>query len=377
MKKFVLIPDSFKGTLSSSEICKIMSDGIKKRFDGAEIVSIPIADGGEGSVDCFLSATGGEKINVRVCGPYFEKTDSFYGIIEGGKTAVIETAAAAGLPMVENNKNPSLTTTFGVGEMILDAAKRGVKKIILGLGGSCTNDFGCGAAAACGIKFFDSDGNEFIPTGGTLCKVARVDFSDKSKALDGVETVAMCDIDNPPFGPNGAARIFAPQKGADEAMVSMLDCGVESLCGVINEQFGKDLSALTGGGAAGAMGAGMVAFFGSELKMGIDTVLDVVNFSKVIKDADIVFTGEGKIDSQSLRGKAVIGVARRAKEQNVPVISVVGGAEGDITKAYEEGVSAVFTINRLPQDFSVSKKFSKENLAFAFDNILRALKIKL
>jgi len=375
MKKFVLIPDSFKGTLSSKEICDIMTLKIKEHFPLASIVSIPVADGGEGSVDCFLSALNGEKVFVKCKGPYFEDITAFYGLIDGGKTAVIEMAQAAGLPMVENNKNPMKTTTYGVGELMLDAVKRGVNKIIMGLGGSCTNDFGCGAAAACGVEFFDLDGKRFIPTGGTLKDVSKIDFSKIHKGFDGVEMVTMCDIDNPPYGESGAAYVFAPQKGADENAVLALDEGVKHLCNLIKKDYGLDLETLSGGGAAGAMGAGMVAFFNSTLKMGIDTVLDTVCFSDIVKDASVVFTGEGKIDSQSLRGKVVIGVAREAKKQSVPVIAVVGGADGDMAKAYAEGVSAVFTINRLPQDFSVSRNFSKENLAFAFDNILRALKL--
>lgn len=375
MKKFVLIPDSFKGTLSSKEICEIMSNKINEHFDDAEIISIPVADGGEGSVDCFLSALGGEKITLTCKGPFGQDMQGFYGVLNGGETAVIEMAAAAGLPLVENNKNPLKTTTYGVGQLILDAAKRGAKKIIVGLGGSCTNDFGCGAAAACGIRFYNERGEEFIPTGGTLNAVSSVDLTNKNKLLDGVQIITMCDIDNPPFGEKGAAKIFAPQKGATEEQVELLDKGVKNLCEVIKKQHGIDLSFLKGGGAAGAMGAGMVAFFNSTLKMGIETVLDTVGFDSVISDADYIFTGEGKIDGQSLGGKVVIGVARRAKKQTVPVICVVGGAEGEMEKAFEQGVTAVFTINRLPQDFSVSRFNSKENLAFAMDNILRLLKI--
>lgn len=375
MKKFVLIPDSFKGTLSSTEICSIMSNGIKKLYQNAEIVSIPVADGGEGSVDCFLTALGGEKVFVSCKNPYFEEMQGFYGLINNKTTAVIEMSATAGLPLVENRKNPMLTTTFGVGELVLDALNKGVKKIILGLGGSCTNDFGCGMACALGVKFFDKNGKEFIPTGGTLKDIVNIDLSGKNKLLEKVQIVTMCDIDNPPFGINGASHVFAPQKGADKEMVEKLDEGVKNACAVVNNILGIDLSNLSGGGAAGAMGAGMVAFFNSKLLMGIDTVLDTVGFTDIIKDADVIFTGEGKIDSQSLRGKVVIGVSRKAKEKGVPVIAVVGGSDGDMTDAYQQGVTAIFSINRLPQDFSISKAHSKENLEFAFDNILRILKI--
>jgi glycerate kinase len=213
-----------------------------------------------------------------------------------------------------------------------------------------------------------------LPVGSTLEKIKRVDFSQKDKALDGVEIVVSCDIDNPPYGKQGAARIFAPQKGADENAVQLLEEGVKSLCNLLSDQLKMDFSTLQGGGAAGAMGAGMVAFFGAKLKMGIETVLNTVNFSKLAKDADLVITGEGKIDSQSLRGKVVIGVARAAKQVGVPVVAIVGGAEGDLSPAYEEGVTAVFPINRLPQDFSISRYHAKENLAFTAENIARLLK---
>ena len=228
MKKFVLIPDSFKGTLSSEEICKIMKEQILSHFNDACVVSIPVADGGEGSVDCFLSALGGQKIFATCKGPYGEQITGFYGVLSGGEVAVIEMAAAAGLPMVENRKNPALTTTYGVGELILDAVKRGVKKIIVGLGGSCTNDFGCGAACACGAEFFDGKGNKFVPTGKTLKDVKKVNVDKLKQNLNGVEIVTMCDIDNLAYGETGAARVFGGQKGADETMIEMLDAGVKS-----------------------------------------------------------------------------------------------------------------------------------------------------
>ena len=374
MKKAVLIPDSFKGTLSSAKICAIMEEQIKRHFPDCAVVGIPVADGGEGSVDAFLTALGGEKVYVEVAGPYFEPMRAFYGLIDEGRTAVIEMAACAGLPLVGDRKDPSKTTTYGVGQLILDAAKRGVKKIIVGLGGSATTDAGCGAAAAIGVRFLNAAGASFVPVGGTLKDVARIDMADSAAALAGVEVVTMCDIDNPMYGPHGAAYVFGPQKGADPAMVKFLDDGLRHLGEVIKTDLGRDLTAVPGGGAAGAMGVGMVAFFGSALQMGIETVLDTVGFDRIVADADAVFTGEGKIDSQSLRGKVVIGVARRAKKQNVPVIAVVGGADLDVDDAYDEGVKAIFTINRLPQDLSVSSAFSDVNLGFAMDNILRMMK---
>jgi glycerate kinase len=302
-----------------------------------------------------------------------QKINAYYGILPDKKTAVIEMASCAGLPLVENNKNPLKTTTFGVGELVLDAISKGVTKIILGLGGSSTNDFGCGMAYALGVRFYDSLGNSFMPVGESLDKVKKIDISNLDNRLSTVEIITMCDIDNPPYGKQGAAYVFAPQKGATETDVVLLDNGVKNMCDVYFKDYGVDLSSLRGGGAAGAMGAGMVAFFNSKLQMGINAVLDTVDFTKKIQGADYIFTGEGKIDSQSLRGKVVIGVSRVAKRYGVPVIAIVGGAEGDMQGAYNEGVSAIFTINKLPKDFSVSRYDSEENLQFTMDNLLRIL----
>lgn len=374
MKKIVLIPDSFKGTLTSEEICSIMAEKIKEHFPQCEIVSIPVADGGEGSVDCFLTALGGEKIYETVKNPYFEDIQSFYGIINGGETAVIEMASCAGLPLVEDRKDPTKTTTYGVGQLILAAASRGCKKIIVGLGGSSTNDGGTGTAAAIGVKFYNKEGNEFIPVGKTLKDIVKIDMSGRSKDIENIEIVAMCDIDNPMYGITGAAYIFGPQKGADPDMVVELDNGLVNLCEVIKKDMGVDLKDVPGGGAAGAMGAGMIAFLNSKLQMGIETVLDTVNFDEIINDADMIFTGEGKIDTQSLRGKVVIGVAKRAKNKNIPVTVIAGGAEEGIDKAYEMGVTSIFTINKLPQDFQISRYKSKGNMESTIDNILRLIK---
>lgn len=372
MKKAVIVPDSFKGTISSERICEIFEEKINKIFPSCEVVKIPVADGGEGSVDCFLNALGGERIAALVSGPYGEKTEAEYGIINGA-TAVIEMAACAGLPLVEGRKNPELTTTYGVGELMLDAAKRGCKKIIMCLGGSCTNDMGAGAAAAAGVRFFNAEGKNFVPVGGTLCEIEKIDVSEKSELLNGVEITAMCDIDNPLYGENGAAYVFAPQKGADAKQVKSLDDGLRHGAEKVKNYIGEDVSCVPGAGAAGGMGAGMVAFFGAKLRSGIETVLDTVNFEKRISGADFVFTGEGKLDSQSLRGKVVSGVAGKSKKKGVPVIAVVGGYEADLDAIYEMGVKAVFATNLLPVDFEISKHKSEENLAATVENILRIL----
>jgi glycerate kinase len=365
-----LIPDSFKGTMSSEEICSIMDKAIKKHYPDALVKQIPVADGGEGSVDAFLQALGGEKRLLTVQGPYGKPMESFYGVVKES-TAIIEMAACAGLPLVGGDLFPDRTTTYGVGQLILAAAKNGCKEIIVGLGGSATNDGGCGSAAACGVLFKDKEGNEFIPTGGTLHRVASIDRSGLDKALKGVSITTMCDIDNPFYGTKGAAYIFGPQKGANPEMVKTLNANLESLASVIKSDCNLDVQAIPGSGAAGGMGGGMAAFFGSTLQMGIETVLDTVNFGKLLEKADLVLTGEGKIDSQSLRGKVVIGVARRAKKANVPVVAVVGDIADDVEGAYDEGVSAIFSINRLAVDFKIAKTRAPQDMEKTVDNLMR------
>lgn len=371
--KVVLIPDSFKGTLSSVEVCRVLRGCVELRLPGCEVRAIPVADGGEGSVDAFLAALGGEKVHARVAGPFFEPVESFYGLTDGGKTAIVEMAACAGLPLAGERRDPALTTTYGVGELIALAVEGGARKIILGLGGSATNDAGCGAAAALGVRFFDRTGTPFVPTGGTLGEVERIDVSAARERLRGVEITAMCDIDNPMYGENGAAYVFAPQKGAGPEQVRALDAGLRRLAGVMRRELGMDFAELPGAGAAGAMGAGVTAFLGASLQSGIESVLNAVDFDRAAADADLIFTGEGRLDSQSLRGKVVIGVARRAKRLGKRVIAIVGGAEGELEAAYAEGVTAVFTTNRLPEPLSRSAPHAAENLAFTMDNILRLL----
>ena len=371
MKKVVLIPDSFKGTMSSSEICNIMKENILKHYPKCEVISIPVADGGEGSVDAFLQAVGGEKIYKEVTGPYFgEKVKGYYGILPGN-VAVLEMAAAAALPMVGDRKDPSKTTTYGVGELLLDAAGKGVERIILGLGGSATNDAACGLASAVGVAFYDEKGERFTPVGGTLDKVARIDLSGIDEKLKRIPITTMCDIDNPFYGPEGAAAIYGPQKGADPAMVKDLDTKMRKLSEVMKKDCGVDVQAIPGSGAAGGMGGGMVAYFGSKLQMGIETVLETVGFSSLIEGADFVYTGEGKIDGQSLRGKVVIGVAREAKKKNVKVLAFVGDIADDIEGAYQEGVTAIFSINRVALPYKEQRPRAKSDLGLTVDNLLR------
>ncbi len=372
MKKVIAISDSFKGTISSIETCEMIKKAFTRHFPDCQVVGIPVADGGEGTVECFLYAIGGEKVPVTVSGPYFEKIDSFYARI--GDMAVIEMAAAAGLPMVEDRKNPGATTTYGVGEMIRHAAQSGCKEIILGLGGSCTNDGGAGCAAGAGVVFRNAKGEEFVPTGFTLGEIDSIDVSAAKELLKGCKITVMYDIDNPLWGPTGAAYVFGPQKGADPAMVEQLDQQLRAFDKAIQKSLGIDISTLPGGGAAGGMGAGMVALLGGQLKAGIETVLDAVDFDKVISDADLIITGEGKLDSQSLRGKVVVGIAGRAKRQQKPVVAVVGDVGDGIEKVYDTGVTAVFSINRVAVPFSEAKHRSKRDYAETMEDIARFAK---
>lgn len=371
MNKILLIPDSFKGTMSSLEICRIMEDVLRDYFPRAEIRSIPVADGGEGTVDAFLAAMGGEKISLRVTGPLGHPVEAFYGKI--GSTAILEMAAAAGLPLVSDHPEPEAATTYGVGELMVHAAEHGAKKLVVGLGGSATTDGGCGAAAAAGIRFRNPAGEAFVPTGGTLKNITDIDLSGLSPALDRVEIVTMCDISNPLTGPQGAAHVFAPQKGADEGAVERLDQGLRHLASVVRSRLGLEIETMAGAGAAGGMGGGMTAFFGSRLEMGIDAVLDTVGFDRLLEGADLVFTGEGKIDSQSLRGKVVIGVARRARCTGVPVIAIVGDIGDPIGEAYDMGVSAIFSINRVAVPYQEARLRAREDLARTMDNLCRLL----
>ena len=371
MKKIAVVSDSFKGSVTSSEICAIVAGEAKRFFPACEVVGLPVADGGEGTVDSFLECMAGEKISIEAAGPFFERRNAFFGRF--GDTAIIEMAAAAGLPLVGDAKNPLLTTTYGVGELMRHALENGAVRLILALGGSATNDGGCGAAAAIGTRFFDVEGKEFIPTGGTLDKIARIDNAVTARLLAGVEVVAMCDIDNPMHGERGAAYVFAPQKGADAEMVRLLDAGLVSLDKTLARELGVSVAEIPGAGAAGAMGAGAVAFFGARLNPGIETVLDTVRFEERIAGADFVITGEGKLDSQSLRGKVVIGVARRAKRAGVPVFAVVGDVADDINEAYTVGVSAIFSTNHLAIPSSEAKTRSAKDYRLTIENLFRAL----
>lgn len=350
MKKCVVVSDSFKGTVSSREICEIAQRVIPRHFPACEVVCIPVADGGEGTVDCFIQAMGAQRVEVTVTNALGEKSAAAYARI--GELAIIEMAAAAGLPQVGALRCPGTATTYGVGELIAHAAHSGCRKILLGLGGSATNDGGCGCAAALGVRFYDADGQSFVPVGDTLGRIARIDTAEAEALLRSVEITVMCDVTNPLYGPTGAAYVFAPQKGADAEKVKSLDAGLRHFGDVIRSQLGIDVSRMPGAGAAGGMGAGCVALLGGMIQSGIDAVLDVTGFDRQLEGADLVITGEGRIDSQSADGKVVSGVARRTRAKGVPLIAIAGGIADSAGAVYDIGVSAMFSTDRaaLPVD---------------------------
>ena len=371
MKKIILIPDSFKGTLSAAEFCHISSDVLKKHFPATEIISLPLADGGEGTTDCFLTMDGYTKVTATVKNAFMEDITGYYAV--KGNTAVMEMAMCASLPSAKGRENPATTTTYGVGQLICHAVENGAKKIILGLGGSCTNDAGTGMAAALGVQFFDKDGNSFIPTGATLDKITAFNTENTDILLKDVEITAMCDIDNPLYGKNGAAYIFAPQKGADSEMVAVLDEKLKYIASFTEKQTGNNYYDIKGAGAAGGMGFGVCAFLGGSLKPGVNLILETIGFESQLSDTDLIITGEGRLDSQSLSGKAVIGISRIAQKYNVPVIAVVGSVADDVSPVYTQGVTAVFTTNTQPVPFEIAAANTGRNLEFTVENIRRMI----
>lgn len=373
MEKCIIVSDSFKGTLSSTEICTIATKTIKRMYPCCEVIAIPVADGGEGTVCCFQQALGAQPVTVTVQGPYQQPVEAVYARI--GEKAIIEMAAAAGLPMVGDQRDPESTTTYGVGQMIAHAVEHGCTQILLGLGGSATNDIGCGCAAALGVKFYDAAGESFVPVGKTLEQIARIDRSEAQKRLEHVTITAMCDVDNPLCGEKGAAHIFAPQKGADEAMISRLEKGAQWVAGLCQTQLAcSDLAQYPGAGAAGGMGAGCVAFLGGSLKSGIESILDMVEFDTLLKKADFVLTGEGRIDAQSVHGKVISGIAKRTQDKQAPLIALVGSIGEGAEECYDIGVTAMFGIDREAAAF---EKFADKSALYyerTLEDILRLMK---
>lgn len=375
MKKCVVVSDSFKGTLTSREICEIARDTIPKWFPECEVDAFPVADGGEGTVDSIISAVGADLVKIMVSNPYREPIEAIYA--KFGSCAVIEMATAAGLPLVPGRENPALTTTYGVGEMILHAINSGCTKILIGLGGSATNDGGCGCAAAVGTIFTDKNGNEFVPVGETLKDIAHIDSSKTQELLSEISISIMTDVENPLCGTNGAAHVFGPQKGAKSSQVTMLDFGLEHLASVISTDLGKDVLNIPGAGAAGGMGAGCVAFFNGKITPGVDAILDLIGFEEHLLGADLVITGEGRIDSQSAQGKLISGVARRTKALGVNLIVIAGCIDDSAPALYDIGIGAMFATNRSSLPLSELKDRAAEDYRAVLEDVMRTIKISI
>ncbi len=343
--RIVVAPDSYKGSVSAMGVADAMERGIRKVFVDAVVSKIPIADGGEGTVESMVGATGGTLRCTQVTGPLGERVAAQWGILGDGKTAVIEMAAASGLPLVAKEKlNVRIATSRGTGELILAALDAGLHKIIIGIGGSATNDGGAGMARALGIRFLGADGHEFPEGGAALAQLARIDTAGLDPRIAETELIVACDVDNPLCGTRGASAVFGPQKGATPAIVAELDSALAHFAQVAREATGRDVADFPGAGAAGGLGAGLMFFTPAKLRPGVEIVLEAVGFAEAVSTADFVVTGEGRTDFQTAFGKAPVGVAKVAKSLGIPVFCLSGGLGQGANDVLEEGIDAVMSI---------------------------------
>ena len=368
MKNILIAPDSFKGTLSAEQVCDIIGKAFEDEIGNVNIKKLPLADGGEGLCQCMKQICGGKALSAEVSGVFGKKMQAEYLILPDG-TAVIEMAACAGLPLAGDRKNPELTTTKGVGELISHAISNGAKSILLGLGGSATNDCGIGMASALAFEFLDANGNILEPIGKNLSKINKI-ICPKDKIS--LPVFCACDVENFLYGKNGAAYVFARQKGADDEMTARLDEGLKNISEVIKRDLGKDVSSLEGAGAAGGMGAGAVVFLGAKLQKGIEFILDKSGFDNLLTDANLVITGEGKLDSQSLQGKVISGVAKRAAKKGAKVITICGCKGEGAEKALEIGVSEMYFSCNEPKPFEEILKTCESDLYNAAKSAAKA-----
>ncbi|EGR0055143.1 TPA: glycerate kinase [Vibrio vulnificus] len=371
--KIIIAPDSYKESLTAMDVAIAIEKGFKQVLPDAHYVKLPMADGGEGTVQSMVDATGGTIIEHTVTGPLGQRVDGFFGLLGEGKTAVIEMAAASGLHLVTpDQRNPLITTTFGTGELIKAALDHGVKHIIVGIGGSATNDGGIGMAQALGIKLLDAQGNALGHGGGELAKLATIDCSQLDPRLAQVRLEVACDVDNPLCGPKGASAVFGPQKGATPEMVTILDKNLAHYASIIKQQLGVDVRDMAGAGAAGGMGAALLGLLNAELRPGIEIVMDAVRLDEIVADADLVITGEGRIDSQTIHGKTPIGVARTAKKHGLPVIGIAGCLSADCGVVHEHGLDAVFAVVNRSVDLPTALAEAAENVELTARNVAAA-----
>lgn len=374
----VLAPDSFKESMTAKEVCIAMEKGIKKINDKIKCIHVPMADGGEGTMQSLIDATNGKVYSAKVVGPLSNEVEAQYGILGDGEVGVIEMASASGIHLVPKEKrNPLITTTYGTGQLIKACLDKGVKKILIGIGGSSTNDGGAGAMEALGAKLLDEEEREICFGGGNLGKLKKIDLSNFDERLSKIEIEVACDVNNPLCGENGASNIFGPQKGATKEMIDVLDKNLKHYADVIKEQCKKDVLNIPGAGAAGGLGAGLLAFLDGRLKKGIDLVIKYSGLEEKIKLSDIVFTGEGSIDYQTKFGKTPIGVAKLAKKYDKPVIALAGKVGDNIDDLYENGIDSIFGIMRGITSIEEALENGKENVEKASENIIRLINLNI
>lgn len=375
--KVVIAPDSYKESLTAMEVATAIENGFKEIMPDAEYIKLPMADGGEGTVQSLVDATGGDIVTVEVTGPLGQPVEGFYGLLGDGSTAVIEMAAASGLHLVEpSERNPLLTTTYGTGQLIKAALDKGVNHIIIGIGGSSTNDGGVGMAQALGAKLVDAEGADLPFGGGAIVRLAKIDLSGLDPRLAKIQLEVACDVDNPLCGPKGASHVFGPQKGATPEMVEQLDQNLAHYAAMIYQTNGKDVISQAGAGAAGGLGAALLGLFDATLRPGINIVMDAVNLAEVVKDADLVITGEGRIDSQTIHGKTPIGVARTAKLYQLPVIGIAGSIAQDCRVVHDHGIDAVFSVVLGATDLPTALKEAAFNVEMTARNVAAALAMR-
>lgn len=375
-KTFVLAPDSFKESMTAKEVCIAMEKGLRKVYPDAEYIHVPMADGGEGTVQSLVDASGGQIFSKEVIGPLGHPVAAKYGILGDGVTAAIEMASASGIHLVDkDDRNPLITTTYGTGELIKECLDRGIRSIIIGIGGSATNDGGTGMAEALGARFLDESGNPLPRGGGSLDRLASIDISSLDERLQQVQLIVACDVTNPLCGERGASVVFGPQKGATPDLVLQLDANLAHYADIVERQLGKDVRDLPGAGAAGGLGAGLMIFTQAVLQRGIEIVIQYTGLTAKLADADMVFTGEGGIDFQTKFGKTPYGVARTAKASGKKVIALAGYIGEGIDTLYEEGIDAVFGIVPGAAELDKLLKEGPTNVERTCENIARVLKL--
>ena len=374
-KTFVLAPDSFKESMTAKEVCIAMEAGIKKVYPNAKFIHVPMADGGEGTVQSLIDATDGLMYSLDVTGPLGSPVTAQFGIMGDQKTAVIEMAEANGIHYVtQDTKNPLITTTYGTGELICACLDKGIKKIIIGIGGSATNDGGAGMAEALGVQFLDKEGNPIPRGGGHLNQLDTIDVSKIDPRLADVSLIVACDVTNPLCGETGASNVFGPQKGATPKMVKQLDFNLAHYADIVDRQLGKEVRNIPGAGAAGGLGAGLLIFTNATLQKGIDIVIEYSGLREKLTNADYVFTGEGGIDFQTQFGKTPYGVAQAAKELDKKVIAIAGHIGEGIEDLYDKGIDAIFGIIPELTTLEQTLKNGQKNVETTCENISRVLK---